>query len=532
MLKQRTWLYLHKPENPIMSRLASLKFLLPLILVVPLVAWAFLGTDPTNQPSDKQLVKVSKTSTPRVFPKSFFGFNAQQIRGPVLSDNSFIQAVKGLNPAVLRYPGGTVASYWDWKAGWFKDEIPLKKDWREIRKNPIRLEDLKAACDSTGAAPLLVMNMCTSTLEYQLAMLQHAKKIGMKVNHVELDNELYISESIYTDRFSSGEAYAIECNKWIAAIKKEFPDIRIAVVGYSAKDSDFRKNKNDVSRAVNWNREVLGAIRGADAMTFHTYGGNALNYLRGPGDISGDEDKEPLEYQAIFDRGTSPPLALGIPFSRWENAKAYDLQLLPSGMKAWITEYNLFEREGVMAGTWLHGLYAVTQTLLMLESDLVELSCYHNLSSSAQFGAIFNSDQGFNKAVKQKPTRELGLSAAGNTLSMAGKAFKDATNYSQLRFDGVESMKGARGHTYPALIGISSTGSKGERLLVVNLSEKSVRIDVSDVLSKGGSWSQMISKPATQVASSTDVEKRKIKSATAGDLPPYSITLISSGVEP
>ncbi|MFM8949211.1 MAG: hypothetical protein ACKOKB_00340 [Bacteroidota bacterium] len=515
-----------------MLRQASFKFLLPLILVIPLVAWAFLGANPAEPLPDKQSIKVSNASAPKIFPKSFFGFNAQQIRGPVLSENSFIRAVKGLNPAVLRYPGGTVASYWDWKAGWFKDEIPLKKDWREIRKNPIRLEDLKAACDSTGAAPLLVLNMCTSTLEYQLAMLQHAKKIGMKVNHVELDNELYISESIYTDRFSSGEDYANECNKWIVAIKKEYPDMRIAVVGYSAKDSDFRKNKKEVSRAVNWNREVLGTIRGADAMTFHIYGGNALNYLRGPGDISGDEDKESMEYQAIFDRGTSPPLALGIPFSRWENSKAYDLQLLPSGMKAWITEYNLFEREGVMAGTWLHGLYAVTQTLLMLESDQVELSCYHNLSSSAQFGAIFNSDQGFIKAVKQKPTAELGLSAAGNSLSMAGKTFKGATHYTQLRFDGVESIKGARGHAYPALIGVSCTGSQGDRILVVNLSDKSARIDVSAVLPKGGSWSQVISKPATQVASSADVERRKIKSATASDLPPYSITLISSGVEP
>jgi hypothetical protein len=532
MLKQGTWLYLHKPETPSMFRQATFKLFLPLILAIPLVAWSFLGANPTNTSSDKETVKVSKASTPKVFPKAFFGFNAQQIRGPVLSENSFIQVIKGLNPAVLRYPGGTVASYWDWKAGWFKDEIPLKKDWKEIRKNPIRLEDLKAACDSTGAAPLLVLNMCTSTLEYQMAMLQHAKKIGLKVNYVELDNELYISESIYTDRFNSGEDYANECNKWIVAIKKEFPNIRIAVVGYSAKDSDFRKNKNEVSRAVNWNREVLGAIRGADAMTFHTYGGNALNYLREPGDISGDEDKEPMEYQAIFDRGTSPPLALGIPFSRWENAKAYDLQLLPSGMKAWITEYNLFEREGVMAGTWLHGLYAVTQTILMLESDLVELSCYHNLSSSAQFGAIFNSDQGFIKAVKQKPTRELSLSAAGNTLSMAGRAFKGAANYSQLRFDGVETIKGARGHAYPALNGIFCKSTQGERLLLVNLSDKSVRIDISDVLPKGGSWSQMVSKPATQVASLADVEKRKIKSATAGDLPPYSITLISSGVEP
>jgi len=511
---------------------SPLRILLPLGLLIPFVALAIFSAQHNDKSADDSVVKASIDTAIRPFPKAFFGFNAQQIRGPIPSDQDFLKSVNQLHPAVLRYPGGTVASYWDWKAGWFKDEIPLKKDWREIRKNPIRLEDLKAACDATGSKALLVLNMCTSDLEYQLQMLRHAKKIGLEVNYIELDNELYISEPIYSDRFGSGTEYAKEANRWITAIRQEFPSAQIAVVGYSAKDSDFRKNKEGINRSLNWNREVLGSIQGADAMTFHLYGGNALNYLKQPGDISGDEDKEPLELQAIFDRKTSAPLALGIPFSRWENAKSYDLKLLPKGMKAWVTEYNLFEREGVVAGTWLHGLYAATQTLLMLESESVALTCFHNLSSSAQFGAIFNTEQGFMRAVKPKPTTLYGLSAAGHALSMVGKALHNADQYALLQFDKAGIIKGARGHQYPSLIGVVCRKENEHSVVVINLSEQTIRLDLSSVLKKGGPWQQIQANPYTQVGSSSDVVKSTGKTALAGMLPAYSVTLINSGVEP
>lgn len=511
---------------------SPLRILLPLVLLVPFVALAILSASHKERPSKDPMVKVSIDSVLQPFPQTFFGFNAQQIRGPVLSDKDFLKSVIELHPSVLRYPGGTVASFWDWKAGWFKDEIPLKKDWREIRKNPIRLEDLKSACEATQSQPLLVLNMCTSDLAYQMEMLRHAKKIGLEVKHIELDNELYIAEPIYTDRFSSGEAYAAEANKWIAAIKKAFPEIKIAVVGYSAKDSDFRKNKDGMSRSLNWNREVLTSIQGADAMTFHLYGGTALNYLKQPGDISGDEDKEPQELQAIFDRGTAAPYALGTPFSRWENAQSYDLKLLPKGMKAWITEYNLFEREGVMAGTWMHGLYAATQTLLMLQSDQVELTCFHNLSSSAQFGAIFNSDQGFMRAVKQKPTMPYGLSASGHTLSWTGQAFSAADQYAMLKFADAPIMKGARSHAYESLLGVVCHKKDKQMLLVLNLSDQPIQVDISSILKNGGTWRHMHADPQIQVGQTNDITVKVGTIATTGTLPAYSITLINSVVEP
>ncbi|MFM7078494.1 MAG: hypothetical protein ACKOYC_01750 [Bacteroidota bacterium] len=499
-------------------------------LLVAMSVFVAMGAWSPSPPKDVSRAFIDSTFSP--LSPSFFGFNAQQIRGPSLSDKRFVRAAMELHPKILRFPGGTVASYWDWKAGWFKDEIPLKKDWREIRKNPIVLDDLKYACDSTGATPLFVLNMCTSDLEYQLEMLRTARKKGMPIKYVELDNEVYLSEGIYTDRFSSGEEYARICNEWIKSIRKEFTGVRISVVGYSAKESDIRKEKQGLSRALNWNHEVLSKIEGADAMTFHVYGGNGLGFLKNPGDLSGDEDKEPEEFQRIFDRAGSASVITGMPFTRWSNSIAYDLRMLPKGMKAWITEYNLFEREGVVAGTWVHGLYALTQAMLMVTNPNVEVSCFHNLCSSAQFGAIFNSNQGFLKSVKQKPTTEFGKSASGYCLSLLGKALHGAESVASIRFDKTNPLVGARGKEHASLFGITTKSKSNVHVLLINYSNNPRRVDISAVSKTGDTWIQYSSESTTQIGTEKDLRRKNLKNGTVADLPPYSVTLVTSGIGP
>lgn len=499
-------------------------------LMVAIFVYFALGAWSPTTPKEVSRAYVDSVYVP--LSPSFFGFNAQQIRGPGLGDKRFVAAAQSLNPKILRFPGGTVASYWDWKTGWFKDEIELKKDWREIRKNPILLDDLKYACDSTGAVPLFVLNMCTSDLQYQLEMLRIARKKGLPVKYVELDNEVYLSEEIYTGKFSSGLEYARICNDWIKAIRKEFAGVRIAAVGYSAKESDIRKEKQGLSRALNWNHEVLSTIDGADAMTFHIYGGNGLGFLRNPGDLSGDEDKEPMEYQVIFERPGSASVIMGMPFTRWSNSVAYDLRILPKGMNAWITEYNMFEREGVVAGTWLHGIYALTQAMLMVTNPDVEISCFHNLCSSAQFGAIFNNEQGFMKSVKPKPTQELGLTASGYCLSLLGKALEGANSVAAIRFDKPYPQSGARGKEYATLFGISAKSKTQQHVLLINFSETARRVDVTAVCKSGETWIQYSSESTKQVAAVDDIVKRNLKNGNVADLPPYSVTLVSSGLGP
>ena len=492
------------------------------------VAWA-QGVKKATGTAKAEKTSVATVDDLRSFviPEHFFGFNSQMMRGPSWRDEGFVQQVRKLSPEIIRYPGGTNSSYWDWKTGWLMDGIELKKDYKSIRKNPITLSDLKFACDSTGAVPLFVLNMVNSNLEYQLQMLRSAKSIGLPVLYVELDNEVYLGESVYVNRFPTGVDYAKECNKWISAIKKEFSGVKVSVVAFSTRESAARKAKDHKSRSLMWNRDLISNIKNADAMSFHLYGGNGLNFLAGRMNDDGDNGDEGAaeELQQYFEKENAVSILLGVPFSRWKNSVAYDIGILPKNMKAWYTEYNMFEREGVVAGTWAHGLYAVTQTLLFPENDKSGLLCFHNLTTSAQFAALFNTPTGFHKAVKQKPTKQFGFTASGYGLWLTAKAFKNGAEAKKISFSNNSLLQGARGQEYPALTGwVVQHGGK-KKIIVVNLAPHHVITDFKTIVKAGATYTQIESDPRTQVATQDDVAIRK-GTGTSLSLFPYSVTLI------
>ncbi len=457
----------------------------------------------------------------------FNGYNAQMLRGPSWRAPGFVEQVNGLNPGLIRYPGGTVSSYWDWKTGWLKKDIPLRKEWKSVTvENPITLEDLKFACDNTGALPLFVLNMMTSTLNDQIAMLEHAQKIGLPVKLVELDNEFYLGDEFYIKKYPTGKEYGETCNEWIAALKQKFKGVKIGVIGNSIREGAAKKEKAHAQRGQNWNRDLLAVVKNADAMTFHVYGGGGMNYL---GNFTASDDEETVEkanaVQQAFDRKESIQYALSIPFIRWNNSNTYDYKILPSGMKAWITEYNLFEREGVVAGTWAHGLYALMQSLLFMENQDTELICYHNLTTTAQFAAIFNSDNAFYKAVKKKPTPLFGYTAAGYCLALSGKALDGGGKAVKLKFTNNEMISAARGQQYPSLNGWKIEGKNGTKIIVANLSAKEVTTDFAAIAASNSRYTQIHAEPHLQIAQEKEVN-RKTGTGTKITLPPYSVTLI------
>ena len=485
-------------------------------------------SSPLAPPSDD--VSIATENAAKTFQVTgyFNGFNAQMMRGPAWKASGFIEQVKELHPGLIRYPGGTVSSYWDWKTGWLKKDIPIRKEWKSIEKeNPITLEDLKFACDQTGALPVFVLNLMTSSLEYQMEMLEHASKIGLPIRFVELDNEFYLGEEFYVKKFPTGKEYGEESNKWITAIKNKYPEAKIGVIGNSIREGAAKKEKAYAQRGQNWNRDVLSVIKNADAMTFHVYGGTGLNYM-GPV-VQDDDDQESADkakaFQEVFDKKESIPYVLSIPFIRWNNSNTYDYKILPDQMRPWITEYNLFEREGVVAGTWAHGLYALMQTLLFMENKRTELLCYHNLTTTAQFAALFNSGDGFSKAVKKKPTPLFGLTAAGHCLSLSGKAMSEGGNAVKLNFSNNAMIQAARGQQYPSLYGWKIVNGNKCKIIVVNLSANNTKSDFSKVIPGLVNYIQINASPQSQIAFEQDVNKKNGSGAQL-DLPAYSVTLL------
>ncbi len=167
------------------------------------------------------------------------------------------------------------------------------------------------------------------------------------------------------------------------------------------------------------------------------------------------------------------------------------------------------------------------QTMLFMENPNTEIICYHNLTTSAQFSAIFNNDQGFAKAVKKKANKPFDFTAAGHCLSLFGKALSDGGVAIKLNFSNNAEMPGARGQLYPALNGWLIKSEKGMKIIVANLSPEYVQVDFSKIMKLNAKWSQVSSEPHTQVASEMDVRKKKGNNNNP-NLAPYSVTIIES----
>jgi hypothetical protein len=84
----------------------------------------------------------------------------------------------------LRYPGGTVANFWDWRSGWFlkETELPSGLDLPEEFKNkdPLinkenSLYEYLTNCTRNDATPLLDFNVMSSDFYYQLGMLYESR---------------------------------------------------------------------------------------------------------------------------------------------------------------------------------------------------------------------------------------------------------------------------------------------------------------------------------------------------------------------
>jgi len=467
---------------------------------------------------DQEVVSVTTGPNEKVISNVFWGVNAQMMRGPHWKEPGFIEQVKALNPQIIRYPGGTVASYWDWKTGWLMEGIPIKQNWRSIKKNPITLEDLKWACDQTGATPIYVLNMMNSELEYQMEFLREAHKLGLDVTLIELDNEIYLGQDFYVEQFPTGKDYAQTCDEWIDIIKKEFPEARIALVGHSDRGPNANNIKKYYARGTTWNRDIYQNTAAIDAMTFHQYSGTGLKYLS-----EKSEKGNRKAYNTTFQDPLSAPKILGIPLASWESSVQSDLTTLPNNTKAWITEYNMFEKEGIVAGTWAHGLYTLLQTLIMSTTDEIELLCYHNLTTSAQFAAIFYNNDGFHKALNKQPTQLFGLTAAGECLALYGACIKESSVIKKLEFKDAPEISTFRGKTYPALHGIKAGNNKA---LILNLSDKKTVISVREIISGDVEFKMIYAPYNRQIAFPKNVDRMYGKEKLI-ELMPYCAILIS-----
>ena len=483
----------------------------------------------------------------RQLPPHFYGQNANLARGGSWRDARYTDAINRLHARHVRFPAGTLANYWDWESGWFKDGVALPYGLDEAAVNPYRLSDLKIMYDETGAMPVLVLNMLTSDLEEQLGVLREARRIGLPVRYVELGNEFYLSKPDNLEKFPSFVEYAEMANAWAKAIREEFPDVRIAAVGAAVRSWDNERRKG-------WNEKLFPLLRGIDAVVLHIYTGAELlkdidTTLEAAGLVTTAKqqkivptdgrpgfwavDSEQVEQLDRLYSDEGMVRMLGMSQHRWMQMD--DLEFLPEGMEVWMTEYGFFDRIGPVRHTWANGLLMAAFSLQALEVPQLTMATYHSSFNHPMFAAVYGKDDVFDWLVKDQRIGEaprsvpFSLSPSGLALSLIGRASAGMRLTAPLVFSVNPRVTDGYVQPYGQLYGAMFSSEAESRAVVLNLSGEAKRVDLS-ALFPGEVHVEQVSLPAPQSHGASDADYlREHFGVAAGEvlcLKPWSMTLV------
>ena len=366
------------------------------------------------------VLQLDYSKEARGFSTQSYGFNTNILGGPAWQDPKFITIIDQFKPQLMRYPGGTVANYWDWKKGFVLDNLPddTPLGLKNLKmKVSATLDEFKVAADRIGFRPVFVLNMETSNLPYQMEMLHYANTIGLEVKYVELGNEFYFQHTRnLRNKYPSGKAYAEESNRWAMKIKEDFPDALIAVHGLIDPRSPEERPKNRVMEE--WNdsmKEIVEESPWIDAVALHIYIPNGIKTSEEMNTLQGIQKSLTQSY-------------LGL------EALNQTILRLPSNKKIWITEFNLMDQHQTLHSRWAHGLSVGVQLLSYLDRDDVEMVLYHSLIGRSDFTAFFKDADGLYYGYPELKTKPWSLSSAGIVLREIFEGMVDAEKVQELGF--------------------------------------------------------------------------------------------------
>jgi hypothetical protein len=175
-------------------------------------------------------------------------------KNAIWQDGKIAGYLKDVNVAFLRYPGGTVCSYYHWntlsgegwKDSWDTDNPITPKAPSEF----MDIDEYISLVRATGATPLVGINMSSGWrwnrkndgITEALALMQYCKDKNFKVEYWYLDNEPYQPDS--NGGAKTPEEYAGLINTYVPVMKAFDPNIKIVVnwnAGFKNKRPEYEK---------------------------------------------------------------------------------------------------------------------------------------------------------------------------------------------------------------------------------------------------------------------------------------------------
>ena len=329
-----------------------------------------------------------------------------------------LAAVKDLNVAIARYPGGNFVSNYNWLDGVGPERIPrLELAWFVLEPNTFGTNEFMKFVQKVGTRPYFTVNMGTGTIEEARRWVEYTnvaegpyyaelrKKHGFAepygIKYWSLGNEM---DGPWQMGHLSVEAYVEKAREAAKLMTRTDPNIKLIAAGAS----NFRPGGDP----MHWNRVVVDTLRDViDYIALHMYVGNTednyYNFLATP--LVMEQRTELVrglinEMMAKANRGDRPPIYIAWDeYNVWYRARR---GAEARGRNALEEKYNL-EDALVVAG-FLNGF--------IRKADIVKMANMAQLVNV--IAPIFTNEQGMFKQTIYFPLQLFAKHAYGTALDV------------------------------------------------------------------------------------------------------------------
>jgi alpha-N-arabinofuranosidase len=195
-----------------------------------------------------------------------------------------LEAIKGLNVSLVRYPGGNFVSNYHWLDGVGPVRIPrMELAWARLEPNTFGTNEFMQFCKKAGVEPYFSVNMGTGTIEeaqrwveycnikegpyYAELRKQHGFTEPYHIKYWSLGNEM---DGFWQMGHLSAEDYSKKAREAAKLMKLTDPGIKLVAAG----SSNYRPNADPDE----WNAMILKELRDVvDYIALHIYVGNPDN---------------------------------------------------------------------------------------------------------------------------------------------------------------------------------------------------------------------------------------------------------------
>lgn len=472
-------------------------------------------------------VNVGSNGSTRSLDGVRLGVNSPACYAVPHEDAAMIPGVKRLAPEILRFPGGTVANFWDWRAGQLSVPkvtegasryreflMSVEPHTRAAHPNGISVERFAEIASEVGAEVVLVVNLESDTVQSQQEWFAHMHSLGIVPRRIEMGNEFYLAllgDRESRLRFPDWATTAKITREYVDAIRPFLP--ADAVVAVQSAGSRFWSREDQGAGEFHhwwtWDDDMSPELW-FDAVTVHPYA--EIDLVAGPGSAAGLPGNVDAVTDALMARADE-----GL-------RRALDaiVGALP-GKQIWMTEWG----PGVVAqlgqpnppsydGMWLH--VTARYLLTMLAYPAVTVSAYHSLFHDGGIYALFrpNSEGGYTPMGAAELHRWFHVAA------------RQSDTFETLSVDGSKAVVGGGSiadETYLDIAAGLFRGDSGTTLFAQNASREPVRIDVGAISADAPDLAETMA-TADLAASLADAVPpvRPLPTARAIEVPPRSIT--------